>query len=221
MNMYSWSFTEWEKKVAATGTFLRPAGLLQPETAGYRLRDLSLHGAIHNPSRTYRLRLQDTLQTLANQRYIDDWQLRPKSQLIHYICREFHQAHFAQLPILLETAEHLRQQSATNSRQLQQLQSLVQQLQEDLFQHMYHEEQHIFPGLLKPVDFDSFCSLAILHHNHDSHLALLQETDNLCQELLEENPDQALIQFITELQNFTMQLRLHIALENDLLFICE
>lgn len=86
---------------------------------------------------------------------------------------------------------------------------------------MQHEEQRIFPALLKPVDFDSFCSLAILHHNHDSQASLLQAMDNLCQELLEENPDQAVTHFITELQNFTMQLRLHIALENNLLFIID
>lgn len=217
--MYSWSFTDWAKKVEATAALLRPAGLLQPEIANYHLRDLALTGAVHNPSRTYRLQLQDTLQSLTNQRYIDDWQLRPKAQLIHYICREFHQAHFAQLPLLLETAQHLQHQTATRSRQLEQLQLLLQQLEQDLFQHMQHEEQRIFPALLKPVDFDSFCSLAILHHNHDTHLALLQEIDNLCQELLEENPDHTLIQFITDAQNFSMQLRLHIALENNLLFI--
>jgi iron-sulfur cluster repair protein YtfE (RIC family) len=219
MNMYSWSFTDWAKKVEATAALLRPAGLLQPETAGFHLCDLALHGAVHNPSRSYRLRLQDTLQSLANQRYLDDWQLRPKSQLIHYICREFHQAHFAQLPLLLACAQQL--QGSAQSRQLEQLQLLIQQLQEDLFPHMQHEEQRIFPALLKPVDFDSFCSLAILHHNHDSQASLLQTMDNLCQELLEENPDQAVTHFITELQNFTMQLRLHIALENNLLFIID
>lgn len=219
MNIYSWSFTDWSKKVASSTALLRPAGLLQPATANCHLQDLALSGALHHPSRSYRLRLQDALQSLLNQRYINDWQLRPKAQLIHYICREFHQAHFAQLPALLEATQPLLHHNSP--RQLGQLHTLLQQLQEDLFQHMQHEEEQIFPALLKPVDFDSFCSLAILHHNHDTHLALLQDMDNLCQELLEENPSPALIQFITGVQNFSMQLRLHIALENDLLFISD
>lgn len=219
MHMYSWSFNDWAKKVDATAELLRPAGLLQPQTSGYHLLDLALGGALYNPSRNYRLRLQDTLQSLANQRYLNDWKLRPKFQLIHYICREFHQAHFAQLPSISNSIAQAQQHH--KSLALQPLQDLVQQLQDDLFPHMQHEETHIFPSLLTPVDSDRFCSLAVLHHNHDSQTSLLQNTDLLCQELLEESGHNPVIQIVSHLQNFTMQLRLHIALENNLLFVMD
>lgn len=224
MDFYSWNFSTWATTIAGAEAALHSAGLTTAAASELDLLALAQHhNGIDHYSRAQRVELQNTLQQLLEQHYINIWRTRPNEQLIQFIIREFHRAHFAQLPHLLSSARQLQKQLKPQAIYFERLTNTLFQLQEELFEHMHHEEQTIFPALLQPTNFDSFCSLAILHHNHDGHIAALQKIDTICQDFLDEipldeTPHDDILKLINQLENFSMQLRLHIALENSLIF---
>lgn len=219
MDFYSWNFSTWATTIAGAEAALHSAGLTTAAASELDLLALAQHhNGIDHYSRAQRVELQNTLQQLLEQHYINTWRTQPNEQLIPFIIREFHRAHFAQLPHLLNSARQLQKQTTPQAIYVGRLLDTLLELQEELFEHMYHEEQTIFPALLHPANFDSFCALAILHHNHDSHIATLQKLDAICQDFLDETMQDETLKLIAQIETFSMQLRVHIALENRLVF---
>jgi len=161
------------------------------------------------------------------QRHSTAWTAMSKADIVQHIISEYHCAHRVQLAELLAQSVELGNRVANTGHWPHEFHSILLKLYEDLLEHMLREEQILFPLILSNEFGRLYNEKGLALHNHDHHLHMLDQLAVMSSELAQIEPSglldaetQALSSaFRALLSHFSSELRTHIGLENDYLFI--
>lgn len=147
----------------------------------------------------------------------EQWSEISISELIYFVVHHFHYQHRHELPDLVWSAEQLAAKGKF-SWELFELAGRLRRLSDELLDHMEKEEQIVFPLMLEDSKRYLHIEYCIAHHNHDDHLLQL----DLIEQDLQLFRDSGIAEFVhlsSRIQHFIDELRLHIDIENQYLFI--
>lgn len=148
-----------------------------------------------------------------------DWQQAPLAELIDFIIPRFHDRHREQLPELILMAEKVERVHQDKPACPHGLAQQLQQLYDELSQHMLKEERILFPMICQGMGSQASGPISVMELEHDDAGQQLetvkQLTNNLTPPVGACNTWQALYAGTTE---FIADLMEHIHLENNLLF---
>lgn len=179
---------------------------------------LTLKQALHQ-LKDKSLEFLDRLTPLLEQNICLLWQQSPVAVVIDYIKTQFHDAHRAQLLAIIAAANRIELNCAEHPACPHGLSRITTELMQDLTAHMDQEECAIFPHIIAGEEHGMFPELAMMHHSHDRHMNLLEDMLKLTNGL--QTPVDAMDDWQSlyeRLCEFMLQLHLHVALENKLVF---
>lgn len=139
--------------------------------------------------------------------------------LIEHILQRYHAAHREQLPTLLALAEKVERVHADHPLCPNGLYAHLQQMWDELQQHMYKEEEILFPLIARGLGRQAGMPISMMRHEHDDHALAINRMLACCHQL--QLPEaacgswQALYAGVRQLQ---AELMAHIHLENNVLF---
>lgn len=150
---------------------------------------------------------------------LNQWYDKSPSEIIDYIIHRFHQPHRHLLPLLIDQAEYFEANIDKHPGFPQGLARVLKDLYQDLLIHMEREEIIVFP-LLAAKSRDYLCTqLNKAQHHHDFHQQQLDTIQLLTQNCsAPKNADETWQWFYTKLNNFCVDLKNHIELEEKILF---
>lgn len=147
------------------------------------------------------------------------WDERPLADLIAHLLEQFHEAHRAEIPRLLEMARKVEAVHATKSTCPHGLADHVARIGDELETHMQKEEQILFPMFLAGRGRMASMPIHVMEEEHEDHGRNLERLRVLAHGYAP--PDdacgtwRALYLGLRELDEQLMQ---HIHLENNVLF---
>ena len=175
------------------------------------------------------LRELDGVQTLRNRE--TDWTSAPLRDLIRFLQTEEHEFIRAELPLLQARMARVVEQHAGQYPQLQYLPKAFANLRHDLEAHMRHEENDLFPAILRHIEaaesgepirtspLSAFGGpLRVVEMEHESAGAALRLLRDFCQNY--NIPDDACMRYralVGGLEELEDRLLRHIYLENNVL----
>lgn len=140
------------------------------------------------------------------------------NDVIHEIIKCFHEPHRAQMYGLMNDAHYIEKKYAEHDLCPFGLHALLIEFFGDLTNHMEQEELFLFPALATASNFNMFSQLAVAHHSHDRHINMMARLKSITHNFTP--PTDASIQWqalYENLQEFVLQLSMHIAIENQFL----
>ncbi|MCY2959093.1 MAG: iron-sulfur cluster repair protein YtfE [Planctomycetota bacterium] len=147
------------------------------------------------------------------------WDEQPLADLIQHLLDQYHAAHRAELPRLLEMARKVEKVHADKSSCPRGLADHLDRVGEELEAHMQKEEQVLFPMLLAGRGRSASMPIQIMEEEHEDHGRNLARLRELTHDFTP--PEEAcgtwraLYLGLHELDELLMQ---HIHLENNVLF---
>ncbi|AHM76032.1 iron-sulfur cluster repair protein YtfE [Yersinia hibernica] len=148
-----------------------------------------------------------------------DWQQQPLANIIDFIISRYHNRHREQLPELILMAEKVERVHGEKPACPRGLASELTAIIEELTQHMYKEEQILFPMIKRGLGSQAGGPIMVMEAEHDAVGQQLEVVKQLTQNMTPPagacNTWQALYSGINE---FITDLMEHIHLENNLLF---
>jgi regulator of cell morphogenesis and NO signaling len=147
------------------------------------------------------------------------WDERPLGALIDHVLERFHEPHRAELPRLIAMAAKVEQVHADKSTCPRGLAAFLEQVQDELEDHMQKEEQVLFPLLRAGRGRMASMPIHVLEDEHRDHARNLERLRALTGNYTP--PDEACTTWralylgLAELERDLMQ---HIHLENNVLF---
>lgn len=154
-----------------------------------------------------------------------DWREAPLADIIDFIVATYHTPLREELPRLgTMAAKVLKVHGAKDERTLSRVDAIVRELSADLIQHMWKEEQVLFPAIrageagtapMMPIDQP----IVVMEHEHDRAGELLAELNRITDGYTVPGwacaTARALYQGLAE---FESTMHLHVHLENNVLF---
>lgn len=160
-----------------------------------------------------------TLEQQNNNEDYHDWRNSQQSELIDHILQRYHDVHREQLPELIRLAIRVKQVHGHRADCPQELVEQLQQMYDDLENHMRKEEMILFPMINRGQGAMAGGPISVMRFEHDQHgneLAKVTQMTNDMQPPADAcNTWRALYQGLNTLRVDLMQ---HIHLENNLLF---
>lgn len=143
----------------------------------------------------------------------------PDAALIDHILHRFHQTHREELPGLVQLAHIVEDAHAGDPAVPAGLALLLKEIQLELEAHMAKEEHVLFPLMLAGGHPMIGQPIAMMRADHEDHIALLQRLEPLANgEALPAHACGTWKMLQTGVAKLVVDLRRHIALENDVLF---
>jgi regulator of cell morphogenesis and NO signaling len=141
------------------------------------------------------------------------------AELTRYIVARFHDAHRAQLPELIRLARNVERVHAYRVGVPAGLAKLLEQLQQDLLDHMAIEETVLFPMMAREPDARIAHPIAMMRADHDVQARAVERMFALTRELeLPEGACNTWRALYLGLRQFADDLIEHVHIENDGLF---
>jgi regulator of cell morphogenesis and NO signaling len=141
-----------------------------------------------------------------------------QAELVSCIIKKFHEPHRTQLAAILNNARFVEQQNASHAQYPVRLVSMLLAFSEDLCSHMDQEELFLFPSLLEGLEPKLFPQVSLAHHTHDRHLTMMADIEAATHHFTPPSDASFRWQELYEqLDEFFIQLNIHIKLENTLL----
>lgn len=141
------------------------------------------------------------------------------ADLIAHILKRYHEVHRQQLSQLNEMASRVEQVHNDHPECPHGLSAHLQIMKGELEQHMYKEENILFPILEKGMGAMAQAPISVMRHEHDEHaeaIAKLSELTN--QQKLPENACNTWTNLYALVSELIEDLQTHISIENNLLF---
>ena len=140
--------------------------------------------------------------------------------LTHYIETRYHKRHRQQLPDLAALSAKVERVHATAQGVPAGLSDLLQQMIGELEVHMKKEELILFPAIRRGGGAELATPIAVMRADHDDHGAELDRIMGLTNGLtLPVGACRSWTALYDGLTEFVTDLRAHVALENDVLFV--
>ncbi|MGP6379194.1 iron-sulfur cluster repair protein YtfE [Yersinia bercovieri] len=149
----------------------------------------------------------------------EDWQQQPLTNLIDFIISRYHNRHREQLPELILMAEKVERVHDEKPACPRGLAAELTAILEELTQHMYKEEQILFPMIQRGMGYQAGGPIFVMEAEHDAVGLQLEVVKQLTQNVTP--PDGACNTWralYTGINEFMTDLMEHIHLENNLLF---
>jgi len=141
------------------------------------------------------------------------------ADLIDHILTRYHKVHRAQLTELRRLAARVESVHGSHPACPQGLSAHLDDMAQDLEQHMLKEENILFPMLSKGMGNMASGPISVMLHEHAEHQAALRKIVSLTQELsLPEGACNTWRALYFGLEEFMQDLATHMHLENEILF---
>jgi regulator of cell morphogenesis and NO signaling len=147
------------------------------------------------------------------------WAAQPIEALIDHLLSRFHEAHRAELPRLIESAQKVERVHADKPDCPRGLAAHLTRMTEELEEHMEKEEQVLFPMFRAGRGRSAGMPVQVMELEHQEHAQNLQQLRRLAHDF--QPPAEACNTWralYLALDEFEAQLKQHIHLENNLLF---
>lgn len=148
------------------------------------------------------------------------WELRPNADLVDHIVSRYHEGLRRDLPGLLEAARKVERVHADKPAVPAGLANELDELWQEMQQHMMKEERVLFPMLRMGARGPQvYMPVRVMEHEHDSHAVYLRRIRELTGDLVPPPHAcatwRALYHGLQRIENEMME---HIHLENNVLF---
>lgn len=141
------------------------------------------------------------------------------AQLIDFILKRFHERHRFQLDNLIALARKVEQVHKEHDQCPEGLALYLSHMSAELEQHMYKEENILFPMIKSGQGSMTVGPISVMKHEHEEHYASIKTLESKAYNLI--LPEQACETWkalYSELKAFISDLNAHIELENNVLF---
>lgn len=184
--------------------------------------DFCCHGniSLRQAAQDKNLNLADVLGQLAALEHTDALPDEMTADaLIDHILTRYHDVHRAQLPELIRMAHRVETVHQNNPNVPAGLASLLEDIQQDLLDHMTKEEDGLFPALMAGGQPSVAHPIGVLRAEHTRHAGLLDRVNALTNDA---TPPQGACNtwraLYTGIAQFNEDLMNHMHLENNVLF---
>ncbi len=141
------------------------------------------------------------------------------SDLIAHILQRYHHVHRRQLNDLNEMAARVESVHSDHPECPHGLSKHLQTMQQELEQHMYKEENILFPMLEQGMGAMARGPITVMRHDHDEHAVSIGRLSELCHQLsLPEGACNTWTKLYALIAELIEDLHTHISIENNLLF---
>lgn len=149
----------------------------------------------------------------------EDWQQQPLADIIDFIISRYHNRHREQLPELILMAEKVERVHGEKPACPRGLAAELTAILEELTQHMYKEEQILFPMIKRGMGSQAGGPILVMEAEHDAVGQQLEVVKQLTQNMTPpEGACNTWRALYTGINEFITDLMEHIHLENNLLF---
>lgn len=160
----------------------------------------------------------DSMQSMGLEKAKEDWSSASPTRLISHILERYHARHREQLPELIGLATKVERVHAGKPDCPKGLSELLRDFHHELDSHMMKEEQILFPMLGGGIFPNG--PVNVMQEEHQDHMLMVNKVYELTNRLqLPEGGCNTWTNLYAGLQEFIQDLRQHIALENNFLFM--
>lgn len=164
--------------------------------------------------------------------YLNEPEQLKASELIQLILQDHHAYVRAETPVLLRMAAELENTFAEVYPELTRIAVIVKEIMQDMDMHQMKEERMLFPFIqameisietgapVPPSCFGDVCNpIRVMHREHASVHALLEELTALTNDFTSPQPDNAILSdYYARMKRFRENTLRHVYLENEVLF---
>ncbi|KZY75073.1 iron-sulfur cluster repair di-iron protein, partial [Oleiphilus sp. HI0069] len=140
-------------------------------------------------------------------------------ELIAHILQRYHEVHRQQLSELNEKAARVESVHGEHPECPHGLSNHLQTMKIELEQHMFKEENILFPMLEQGMGAMAQGPISVMRHEHDEHAGAISQLSELTNQLtLPEDACNTWTRLYALISEFIEDLQSHISIENNLLF---
>lgn len=180
----------------------------------------SLEDAVSDKPVSAEAILEEIQNSASNDKNEVNWDEKSPAELIDHIIEDYHKPLLVSLKNLDTLSEKvLKAHFESHGAMLSQLREVILAFRTELLNHMQKEEQILFPMILKGLGQNAGSPIRVMEHEHEEAAVKLSQIRELTGDFTV--PDDACETFKAlwkELEIVDRELRIHIHLENNILF---
>lgn len=146
------------------------------------------------------------------------WQASPLPELVEHLVGRYHEDLRAHLPRLVEMSAAVDEAHAASARHRPELTPHLSKMKADLLVHLAKEEQILFPMIAAGRGALARAPISVMFREHEDHERDLLHLEALLEEGLPQDACETWRALHADLAILVRELRVHVTLENEILF---